>query len=117
MELILFIASVVTIAGLLFNNLRMYAKYNSSLKTVVKLTINENIVKEKLALALLDNSRLQSDDGFLKFLSESRDWAFKYIEDVQDVVFVLKDKYDKGVAIDESLKELFEMLPQQNKEK
>lgn len=117
MELIFFIISLILIVTLVFNNVRLYVKYNNSLKAVVKLTINENIIKEKLATALLENSRLQSDDGFLKFLSESRDWAFTYIEDVQSKVFVLKEKYDKKVALDESLKELFDMLPQNNKEK
>jgi hypothetical protein len=117
MDLVFFIVFIVSIVALAFNNVRMYVKYNTSLKTVIKLTINENILKEKLSLALLENSRIQSDDGFVKFLSESRDWAFAYIEDVQQKVFVLKEKYDKKVELDESLTELFDMLPQNNKEK
>lgn len=117
MELVLFIISTISIVVLALNNVRLFLKYRTSLQTVVKLTINENIIKEKLALALLENSRIQSDDGFVKFLSESRDWAFKYIEDVQKKIFVLKQRYDNKVGLDESLKELFDTLPQDNKEK
>ena len=62
-----------------------------------------------------DNAAVEKTDGFLKFLSESRDWAFQYIEDVQHAIFVLKEKYDDKEDMDESLKELFNMLPD-NKE-
>lgn len=59
---------------------------------------------------------VEKDNGFVKFLSESRDWAFTYIEDVQHAIFVLKEKYDDKEDIDEELKELFSMLSD-NKEK
>lgn len=44
-----------------------------------------NHVKSKLSEALMEieSKKLESTDGFLNFLSESRDWAFKYIEDVE----------------------------------
>lgn len=33
----------------------------------------------------LDNApAIENSEGFLRFVSESRDWAFKYIEDVQE---------------------------------
>jgi hypothetical protein len=31
-----------------------------------------------------DTQTLEKTDGFLKFVSDSRDWAFSYIEDVQN---------------------------------
>jgi hypothetical protein len=31
----------------------------------------------------IENKKLEQTDGFLKFVSESRDWAFAYIEEVQ----------------------------------
>jgi hypothetical protein len=31
----------------------------------------------------INNKELEGSDGFLKFISDSRDWAFKYIEEVQ----------------------------------
>lgn len=39
--------------------------------------------------SLLDKQQLkpiEETEGFLKFVSESRDWAFTYIEDVQSAI-------------------------------
>ena len=37
---------------------------------------------------------IEKSDGFLKFVSESRDWAFSYIEDVQDKL----SEFDKRMS-------------------
>jgi len=42
----------------------------------------------------IENAKLEQTDGFLKFVSESRDWAFQYIEDVQAAL----SEFDKTVA-------------------
>jgi hypothetical protein len=46
-----------------------------------------NLIQEKLALeSVLDKRESQSvekTEGFLNFITQSRDWAFQYIEDVQ----------------------------------
>jgi hypothetical protein len=42
----------------------------------------------------IENVKLQQTDGFLKFVSESRDWAFQYIEEVQAAL----SEFDKNVA-------------------
>lgn len=36
-----------------------------------------------------------TNEGFLKFMSTSRDWAFQYIEDVQRDLYSLKELHDK----------------------
>lgn len=36
-----------------------------------------------------------TNDGFLKFMSTSRDWAFQYIEDVQRDLYDLKELHDR----------------------
>jgi hypothetical protein len=41
----------------------------------------------------IENKKLEDTDGFLKFVSESRDWAFGYIEEVQTVL----SEFDKTV--------------------
>ena len=71
---------------------------------------------------------LNDDDGFVKFLSQSRDWAFSYIEQVQEQLteFVEKVKpvmeyYDKYGRINETpsmntifdaYQELIKILPE-----
>ena len=42
----------------------------------------------------IENAKLEKTDGFLKFVSESRDWAFQYIEEVQTAL----SEFDKSVA-------------------
>ena len=37
---------------------------------------------------------LETNDGFVKFISDSRDWAFKYIEDVQKAL----EEFDKKIS-------------------
>jgi hypothetical protein len=41
---------------------------------------------------------IEQTDGFLKFVSESRDWAFKYIEDVQKAIAEFS-VYEKDLVI------------------
>ena len=42
----------------------------------------------------IENAKLEQTDGFLKFVSDSRDWAFQYIEEVQTAL----SEFDKEVA-------------------
>jgi hypothetical protein len=42
----------------------------------------------------IENAKLEQTDGFLKFVSESRDWAFQYIEEVQTAL----SEFDKAIA-------------------
>lgn len=70
-----------------------------------------------------DANALKDDDGFVRFLSQSRDWAYEYIENAQKQI---SDFYDKvSPAIDdlnkidndniklvlEAYKELAKLLP------
>jgi hypothetical protein len=44
-------------------------------------------------------ARVENSDGFVKFMSKSRDWAFEYIETVQEDLLNLKELFDDvGVA-------------------
>lgn len=62
---------------------------------------------------------IQGSDGFVKFLSESREWAFSYIEEVQQSIVDL----DKAmISMDEeeiskAYKKLLEHLPKTGNEK
>jgi Tfp pilus assembly protein PilE len=107
--------------------------------TLYKVKIDKDKAYAKLMQALLDNSvlaekvqtlaaekdanALKEDDGFIKFLSNSRDWAFSYIEEVQSVVEGFRAKVDPAVLklnktkdanvklIIEAYNELVEILP------
>jgi hypothetical protein len=96
--------------------LRDYIARNSV--DFLKLTI-ESAQKIKFLQEELDkrdNVSVEQTDGFVKFLSESRDWAFSYIEDVQNSIKSLKDAKDNGKNTRAELNKLFSLLPD-NKEK
>ncbi|NBR61483.1 MAG: hypothetical protein EBT86_07500 [Actinobacteria bacterium] len=42
----------------------------------------------------IENLKLQETDGFLKFVSDSRDWAFSYIEEVQKALAEFDEKVE-----------------------
>lgn len=64
-----------------------------ALEKYVEEAIDKAIVMDKLKEVMDENDlkTIEGSDGFLKFVSDSREWAFKYIEDVQDA-FVRFDK-------------------------
>ena len=49
-----------------------------------------------------DSTKLEQTEGFVKFISESRDWAFKYIEDVQQAIVDL-GVYEKNIVVDSNV--------------
>lgn len=77
-------------------------------------------------LSTKESTKLEQTEGFVRFLSESRDWAFKYIEDVQAAIAEL-GAYEKNIVVDgnvpkavEAYSNLKKFLPNEgttNKEK
>ena len=55
--------------------------------------INRDVIEKRLLelLANTDSSNVEQTEGFLKFVSESRDAAFKYIEVVQESLKPLEE--------------------------
>jgi hypothetical protein len=68
------------------------------LEKYVESEIQKAIIIEKLEEVLKENElkSIENSDGFLKFVSDSREWAFKYIEDIQ-VAFA---KFDDKISPD-----------------
>lgn len=95
-------------------NFLTFSFYLLSILTLSYLTIKSNIEKKKiLSLYIqveldkhfvyqkleelskeLSAKELVETDGFVKFISQSRDWAFEYIEEVQSAL----NEFDKEIA-------------------
>ena len=58
---------------------------NTKLKVQMINLVQENQVFKTL-LDQKDSAHVEKTEGFLNFVTQSRDWAFEYIEDVQKVV-------------------------------
>lgn len=69
--------------------------------------------------------RVESKDGFVRFMSQSRDWAFQYIESVQSDLYELKESFEssqkgpKTVAqtndLNDKIRKILENLPKGDK--
>jgi hypothetical protein len=85
-EFISFVLFISAFFMLLINNIRFSLKTTSLSKELVQAHIDKTVLAEKLfeasARELLKKET--DSDAFLKFVSDSRDWAYQYIEDVQE---------------------------------
>lgn len=80
------------------------------IKTMLeKYTLGKTLEKARLEN---DSKKLEKDNGFIKFISESRDWAFNYIEEVQDAIKNYSVKKD-----DESYNKLINFLPKEDEKR
>ncbi len=84
-ELISFIIFLLLFFALVYKNI----KTNLKLLSVSQALLQANIDKTVLAEKLFESSTREllkketNSDAFLKFVSDSRDWAYQYIDDVQ----------------------------------
>jgi alpha-L-fucosidase len=70
---------------LVFKNVQLKIKLSSTTVELIKANIEKVIISEKLSEIKNDNTKPdQSSEAFLKFVSDSRDWAYKYIDEVQE---------------------------------
>jgi hypothetical protein len=89
------ITSSISVFLLILLLMQRKAKLNL-LEKYVRSEIEKSIIIEKLEEVTKENElkSIEGSDGFLKFVSDSRDWAFKYIEDVQNALI----QFDVAIA-------------------
>lgn len=115
-SLVCFILYTVLFALMVFLYVRAFFK-NKRLTNELR-----NLDVEKYALLLRlqefteqkDSSQVESTEGFLRFISESRDWAFEYIEDVQQALMAydVALSTDDAKIINDAYKKLINLLPE-----
>ena len=117
-EVISFAAIVGSLVAALSYAIVLNLRLKKSQSKLMQSLIDINHTKSKLSEALLEieSKKLEETDGFVKFVSESRNWAFQYIEDVQNTIVVIKNDWDNN-KVEESIEKLFDFLPENNKEK
>lgn len=97
-DLIVFIVAIALISFLLFSVLMYRGRLIKVTNMLSQVTIDKIILADKLnaEIAKSQGNSIEQTDGFLKFVSQSRDWAFQYIEEVQAAI----QEFD--MAIEES---------------
>lgn len=80
----------------LFVSLRLIVKNRKLKENLLQQNLDNKLLVKKIndLLQQEENRKLESSDGFVRFLSESRDWAFNYIEDTQDAIEEFSTKMD-----------------------
>jgi hypothetical protein len=84
-NIVIYFLSTLIIAYFGFRNLSLRRKVTDEIAKRLQAEINKNIIVAEYNSLMQDmeNQKLTKSDDFIKFLSDSRDWAFTYIEDVQ----------------------------------
>lgn len=118
--LIGFIAYSLVILLITIDDIRMRFKYRQMFKSSLQLSIDKLALMKKFEELSNENDAktVEQSEGFLRFVSQSRDWAFTYIEDVQaalveyDNALATKD----AIAINESYVKLMDFLPKEDED-
>jgi hypothetical protein len=99
-EFISFVIFIVIFFILVFDNLRLRLVHRSNIIQLLEVATERNIIATKLLDFTEQNLEPTeaASEGFLKFISDSREWAFEYIENVQ--VGINKFISDAGPAIE-----------------
>lgn len=94
-------------------------KNRISFTRLVKEFVIVTMDKEKLIQRLsattqeLENAKLSDNNEFVKFLSDSREWAFEYIEEFQNIVRDIEKTYTTNDEVKRNslVSKLILMLP------
>lgn len=76
----------VIVISLLAYIVKLRKLVNDALETILEVTIKENILMDELEKALkkIEEKPVESSDGFIKFMTDSREAAFSFISEIQD---------------------------------
>lgn len=94
-ELSVFILFIVAFFGLVLVSILLSIKNKVLKKDVEQGIVDLLLMKSELEKALknTDEKKIEETEGFLKFVSQSRDWAFQYIESVQLTIKKFQDVF------------------------
>jgi pantothenate synthetase len=90
---------LLIIVILLINNLAIKSKNRKLSAEIIQIALDKAIISERLEEELnkKDFNSIEQSEGFLKFISQSRDWAFDYIEQVQAALLEFKNKIEPQI--------------------
>lgn len=77
---------IITMTGILaFDSVRLRLRIKQINQQIIQSAVDQMALRKSLEkmIANENNKNVEKTEGFLKFVSESREWAFKYIEEVQ----------------------------------
>lgn len=85
LNLTIFIVFVVALGALAFDAVRLRLLNKKLFAQATQAELDKGIIADKLNKIILEHSA-EKTDGFLRFVSDSREQAYKYIEEVQEAI-------------------------------
>lgn len=84
-EAIIFSLYTLTFFVLMYLIIKLNIRIKKIMVLYMQSEFDKHLLKQELEKIYKENSNreLLETDGFVKFISQSRDWAFEYIEEVQ----------------------------------
>lgn len=108
-------AIVVVFSIMLYAIIRSRISFTKLVNEFVVVSMDKEKLINKLTATAqeLENAKLSDNNEFVKFLSDSREWAFEYIEEFQNIVREIQDTYSKNEDIKREalISKLILMLP------
>ena len=113
MELLTLIFMTALVFFMGFTTLFFRHRYRKALMSVAQLIVVQEKLADRLDRVTLENSK-EVNEGFIKFLSDSRQSAFDYIEHVQEAIqnYLTALENNDDVAMQAYRMELFNYLPE-----
>jgi uncharacterized membrane protein YhiD involved in acid resistance len=98
-EFAIFFIFLIVFFVLVFDNIKVRMQNNKLKTNLTQEYIDRAIVMQEMQklMAEIDTKNSSQNDGFLKFVSESREAAFKYIEEVQAAIAEFDNKVGPAV--------------------
>jgi hypothetical protein len=98
-EFVIFFIFLIVFFVLVFDNVKIRIQNNKLKANLTQEYIDRSIVMQEMQklMAEIDIKNSNQNDGFLKFVSESREAAFKYIEEVQEAINEFDSKVGPAV--------------------
>lgn len=116
-DIVLVVLSIIMVS-LLAGIMLIYIKSRKITIQFVQAELDKQLLLDRLEKVSEDLQALetQQSDGFLRFISQSRDWAFEYIEKVQDSIVELHSAMESSdeAKITKAYQKLLEYLPETN---
>ena len=125
-EIIINIVVALIIGGLAITSLFLAFKNRQLyVKTMQAELDRMSVYAQAQEIFKAESSRVESKDGFVRFMSQSRDWAFEYIEKVQSDLYDLKQSFESSQKLprtvaqsndlNDKIRKILENLPKEDK--
>jgi predicted RNA-binding protein with EMAP domain len=117
-EIVLYSLTTLLFFYFLYVIITLYTKNKKFYSMIIQAQAERDHFRLKLAeqIAKKDGKKLEQTDGFVRFISQSRDWAFEYIEKVQDSIKYLQETREdldaEDILISEKIDNLIKAVDQ-----